>query len=464
MCREERAQTVKKILVIGAGRSSPYLITRLLDMAAEHDWFVIVGDVDLKLAEDRIQEHPYGAAVRFDVNDAAHRSTQIANADVVINMLSPVYQDLVAWGCLNHGRHMLSVSYRDQALRDLDQDANRKGLLILSELGLDPGLDHMSTMELISRVRAKGGRIVSFESYGSGIPAPGPSHNPFNYVITWNPRNVVMAAERGAQYLEDGKMKIVPFHHVFHHTWPVEVEGVGTLEAYPNRDSLSYMEIFGLSHVRTMIRGTLRYPGWSETWAQVVQLGLPNETLRIPDLERTTYREVVEMFLPDHTSALRIEQRVAKFLDISPTGTIMKNLGWLGLFSDEPTRCKGGTAAEMMADLLQRKLPLTPDRRDMVILQHELEVEYEDRPGERLVSTMIAEGEDNTMTAMAKSVGLPVVAATKLLLEGELSLTGSQIPTHPSIYGPILAEMEKSGIRFVERTEPIRAAKSKGTV
>jgi len=457
-------QTVKNILIIGAGRSSPYLIAQLLEMAAEHDWFVTVGDVDLKLAEDRIAGHPRGAAVRFDVHDAVLRSTQIANSDVVINMLPPVYQDRVAWDCVNQGRHMLSVSYRDQALRDLDQDASRNGLLFLSELGLDPGLDHMSTMELLSRVTAQGGRVVRFESYGSGIPAPGQSPNPFNYAITWNPRNVVMSSEHGAQYMEDGKIKIVPFHHVFHHTWPVEVEGVGTLEAYPNRDSMSYMETFGLPHARTMIRGTLRYPGWSETWARVVQLGLPNEKLRIPDLARKTYREVVEMFLPDHTSEAGIEQRVARFLGISPTGTIMNNLGWLGLFSDEPTRCDGGTAAEMMIDLLQWKLPLTPDMRDIVILQHELEVEYGDRPAERVVSTLVAEGESDTMTAMAKTVGLPVVAATKLLLEGELSLTGSQIPIHPSLYGPILAEVEKAGLRFVEKIEPIRKANAKETM
>jgi saccharopine dehydrogenase-like NADP-dependent oxidoreductase len=454
---------VKQILVIGAGRSSPYLIARLLEMSAEYDWFVTVGDVDQSLAEDRVREHPRGAAIHFDVNDEALRSTQIDNADVVINMLSPVYQDLVAWDCVNQGRHMLSVSYRDQALRDLDQDAKRKGLLILSELGLDPGLDHMSTMKLISEVRSKGGRIVSFESYGSGIPAVGESHNPFNYVITWNPRNVVMSSEHGAQYMEDGKIKIVPFHHVFHHTWPVEVDGVGTLEAYPNRDSMSYMETFGLPHVRTMIRGTLRYPGWSETWARVVQLGLPNEMLRIPDLAERTYREVVEMFLPDHTSEASIVQRVARFLGISPTGTIMNNLGWLGLFSKEPTGCQGGTAAEMMIDLLQRKLPLTPDRRDVVILQHELEVEYTDRPSERVVSTLVAEGESETMTAMAKTVGLPVVAATKLLLEGELSLTGSQIPTHESLYSPILVELEKTGIRFVEKIEPFRGTTPKET-
>jgi saccharopine dehydrogenase-like NADP-dependent oxidoreductase len=336
----------------------------------------------------------------------------------------------------------------------MDQDANRQGVLLLSELGLDPGLDHMSTMRLLDRLRSEGGRVTAFRSYGSGIPAPDQPQNPLRYLISWNPRNVVMAAEQGAQYMEDGKIKIIPFHHVFHHTWTVEVEGIGALEAYPNRDSMSYKDSFGLRDARTMIRGTLRYPGWCETWARVVQLGLPNESLRIPDLAERSYREVVEMFLPDHTSGADIEQRVARYLGISPTGRILQNLRWLGLFSDEPTGCEGDTAAAMMIHLLTDRLPLTPELRDMVILQHELDVRYPDRPGERVLSTLIEKGEEGGFTAMAKTVGLPTAAAVKLLLTGDLTLTGTRIPTHPAIYEPVLAEVERE-LRFRESTEPL---------
>ncbi len=443
---------MKQVLVLGAGLSTSYLVAQLLEDAERQDWFVTVGDLDQALAREAVGNHARGEAVRFDVNDAGVRSARIEHADVVINMLPAAYQDLVAWDCVNHGRHMISVSYRDQAVRDLDLDAKRKGVMLLCEMGLDPGIDHMSAMSLIQRLRDDGGRIVGFRSYGSGIPAPNQPQHPLRYVVTWDPRNVVMAGFEGAQYMEDGNIKIVPFHQVFNHTWNVDVDGIGPLEAYANRDSMSYMKSFGLEHVRTMIRGTLRYAGWSETWGTIVRLGLPNETLRIPQLADRTYAEVVEMFLPLNAKGAPLEQRVATFLRISPTGGIMENLRWLGLFSDERIGCKGDTAAAMLIHLLQTKLPLTPEMRDMVVLVHELDVEYpgDERPAELIRSTLVVEGEAGGGTAMARSVGLPVLIAVKLLLGGELSLTGCLIPTHPAIYTPVLRRIESAGLRFTE--------------
>jgi len=448
---------VKNVLVLGAGQSAPYLIAYLLEHAEAHDWFVTVGDLDEELARRRVGRHPRGEAMFFDATDAALRSRLLERADVVVNMLAPTFQSVIAYECLDHRCHMLSVSYRSREVRDMDRDAHRLGVLLLCELGLDPGIDHMSAMALIERVKGEGGRITGFISYGSGIPAPEGTQNPLRYVITWNPRNVVMSAEGGAQYLEEGKIKIVPWHNVFHHTWPVEVEGVGLLEAYPNRDSLSYMRAFGLDDVRTMIRGTLRYPGWSEAWAQIVRLGLPNENLRIPDLAERTYAEVVEMFLPQVKTSSKIEQRVANFLGISRTGRIMENLRWLGLFSNEKTGCRGETASAMMVDLLNRKLPLTPDQRDLVVLLHKLEVEYPgtERTPEELTATMLAYGEPGGHTAMAKSVGLPTAIVARLLLTGELTLTGSHIPTHPAIYEPTLRELAQAGLGFRETTRPL---------
>ena len=442
---------MKQLLVLGAGQSASFLVEALLEDAEREDWFVTVGDLNEDLAAQAVGAHVRGEAVRFDVNDAELRSTRIEHADVVINMLPAAYQDLVAWDCVNHGRHMMSVSYRDQAVRDLDLDAKRKGVLLLCEMGLDPGIDHMSAMSLIQKLRDEGGRIVGFCSYGSGIPAPDQPQNPLRYAVTWDPRNVAMAGFSGAQYLEDGNVKIVPYHQVFNRTWSVDVDGIGPLEAYANRDSLSYMKSFGLEHVHTMIRGTLRYPGWSETWGPIVRLGLPNEALRIPDLADRTYAEVVEMFLPENKSA-PLDQRVARFLQISPTGRIMDNLRWLGLFSDERIGCSGETSAAMLIHLLQTKLPLTSEMRDMVVLVHELDAEYphDDRPPERIRSTLVVEGQPGGGTAMARSVGLPVVIAVKLLLGGELSLTGCLIPTHPAIYAPILERIERAGLSFKE--------------
>lgn len=446
---------MRQILVLGAGQSTTFLVARLLEEAGREDWFVTVGDLNPAMAKRRVGEHPRGNAVRFDVNDAELRSTQIERADVVINMLPASFLDLVAWDCLNHGRHMVSVSYRDQSVRNLDRDAKRKGVLLLCEMGLDPGIDHMSAMSLIHKIHADGGIIVGFRSYGSGIPALGQETNPLRYLITWNPRNVVMAGFEGAQYMEHNRIKIVPFHQVFQHTWNVEVEGIGALEAYANRDSLAYMETFGLEHVTTMIRGTLRYPGWSETWRQIVRLGLPTETLRIPHLADRTYGEVVRMFLPLNIQSAPMEQRLAQFLDISPTGQIMENLRWLGLLSEERIGCKGNTGTDMLVHLLRKKLPLSPGLRDMVILLHELDAEYprSERQAEHIRSTMILESQNDGFTAMSRSVGLPVASAVKLLLRGQLPLTGSLLPTHPSIYAPVLDELRQSGLAFVEKRE-----------
>jgi len=446
---------MKKVLVLGSGQSAAFLVAQLLADSVAEDLFVTVGDRDLETARAAVGDHPRGSAIGLDINDAGHRATEIERSDIVLNLLPAAFQHLVAWDCVNHGRDMLSVSYRDQTTRDLDLDAKRQGILLLSEMGLDPGIDHMSAMALIRGVEADGGRIVAFRSYGSGIPAPNQPQNPLRYVLTWDPRNVVMAGQAGAQYLDEGRIKIVPFHNVFERTWPCEVEGVGLLEAYANRDSLSYMKSFGLEHVQTMIRGTLRYPGWSETWGQIVRLGLPNQTLRIPDLAGRSYGEVVEMFLPQDAPGSSLPQRTARFLGISPTGHIIENLRWLGLFSDELINCPGDTACDMMVHLLQQKLSLTGDMRDLVLLVHELDVEYPDRPAERITSTFAVQGEPGGFTAMSRTVGLPVAIATVLKLRGELSLTGSLIPTHPAIYEPILAGIEAAGLRFTEKREAL---------
>ncbi|HNO79682.1 MAG TPA: saccharopine dehydrogenase C-terminal domain-containing protein [Phycisphaerae bacterium] len=449
---------MKKILVLGAGQSSPFLISYLLENAEANGWFVTVADRDANAAAKRVAGHSRGDAIALNANDMAILTAQIKKSDVVVNMLAPSFQHLVAWECVQHGTHMISASYRDQRVRDLHTDAQRADVLILCECGLDPGIDHMSAMSLINHVRNHGGLVEGFLSYGSGIPAPDSLSNPMKYAITWNPRNVVMAAEHGAQYLITGQIKIVPHWQVFRRSWVVDVEGLGTMEAYPNRDSLSYKKIYGLDNAETMIRGTLRYPGWSETWLQIVRLGLPNEELRIPDLPNRTFAEVVEMFLPRNTSGDNLAQRVANHLQISPTGHIMEKLKWLGLFSEEPTGVDGETSAEVLSHLLQKKLALGETERDMVVLVHELEVRYpeENNRGEKVISTLIEHGEPNSFTAMSKTVGLPAAIAAKLLLTDDLPITGSHIPTHAAIYSAILPELEAAGLTFKKSTRPLK--------
>ena len=445
---------MKNILILGAGQSAPFLINYLLEESAKNNWFVTVCDMNEQNARTAVNGHPNGNAIKFDVNDEALRHTQIKKADVVINFLTPLFQHLIALDCLRFSKHCITASYENPRVAELSNDANRKGILILNEMGLDPGIDHMSAMQIIKRIKKNGGWINSFISYGSGIPAPEVKSNPLDYCITWNPANVVTAGDAGAQYLEDGKIKLVPYHEVFRRTWSVDIEGLGAFEAYPNRDSLIYQKVFNLQNVDTMIRGTLRYPGWSETWGQIVRLGIPLDTMALPDIAEMSYREYTEMFLPLNVSGPKLEARIANYLNISPTGTIMKNLKWLGLFDEKKIGKNFKTSVHLMTDLIKEKMPLPKGERDMVILHHEIEAFYpETNKKENIVSTMVEYGEADKFTAIAKTVGAPAAIAAKLLLKGELNITGCQIPTHPVIYTKVLEELKTLGIEFSEKVE-----------
>lgn len=437
------------VVVLGAGQSAPYLIQDLLKQAEVHDWHVIVADRDEALARQRVGDHPRGEARGVDAMDPADLRSLMTGAKVVANFLAPPFQVPVAEICVELGQHMVSASYENPKLRALSAAAEAKGVTLLSELGLDPGMDHMSAMKLVHALQAEGARILSFASYGSGVPSPDSRNNPLDYAITWNPRNVVMAASAGAQYLEDGRVKIVPYPEVFARTWPFEVDGVGTMEAYPNRDSLGYQQTYGLPDARTLIRGTLRYPGFSETWGQVARLGMPNETLTVPNLAERTWAEVTEMFLPGGGDRdLRL--RTAEHLGLSPTGRIMENLGWLGLFDDTPTGARGQTVAGALIERLQAKLTLPAGGRDMVILAHELLVAYPDGRRATARSTLVEHGEPDGMTAMAKTVGLPAALGVRLLMTDRFPRRGAVIPTTADVYTPLLEALEAEGLAFTE--------------
>ncbi len=453
---------MKNVVIFGAGQSAPYLIHYMLENAEQYDWQVTVCDMDYDLACSRVNSNPRGEAIQFDINDSHLRKKLISKADIVINMLAPVFQFMVASDCLENKTHCISASYTNPQVLDLHKDALVDDVLILNEMGLDPGIDHMSAMAIIDNVKQKGGVINSFIAYGSGIPAPEVKSNPLNYCITWNARNVVMSGESGAQYMENNKVKILSHNQVFRRTWTVDVEGVGELEAYPNRDSLVYQDLFKIHKVKTMIRGTLRYPGWSETWHQIVRLGIPNEKMPIHKLELKSYAEFTEMFLPLLASGANIEKRVANYLNISPTGTIINNMRWLGLFSDKKIGKGPKTAAQVLEKILVEKLPLPEGSRDMVILVHEIKASYPDtkksanRVGrkEKRTTTFIEYGDG--FTAIAKTVGMPAAIAAKLVLTGKLKIRGCRIPTHPDIYKPVLRELKKNGMKFTEKVVKIK--------
>lgn len=443
---------MKNVLILGAGQSTPHLISYMLDNAEKHDWFVTVCDMNYELAKQRIKAHPRGTAVEFDANDEALRKSLIEKSDIVINFLAPFFQFLIALDCVAYGKHCVSASYEDPKVADLNKDAVRKGIIILNEMGLDPGIDHMSAMNLINEIKNKGGKISSFISYGSALPAPEVKTNPLGYCMTWNPRNVALAGSAGAHYLEEGQQKVLAHQQVFQRTWQVDIDGVGTLEAYPNRDSLVYQNIFNLEEVETMIRATLRNTGWCETWLQIVKLGFPNETMRINNLAEKTYEEFTEMFLPINSNGNSVLKRTANFLGLNPTGKIIDNLKYLGLFSKDKIGGNPKCANDVLTKILIDKLPLPKGARDMVILSHEIIYEHpEKNTKEKVTSTYVDYGEDEIFTAISKTVGLPAAMAAKLILTGELPLTGTHIPTHPVIYTKVLEELKTVGINFKEK-------------
>ncbi|MEM8962419.1 MAG: saccharopine dehydrogenase C-terminal domain-containing protein [Acidobacteriota bacterium] len=446
---------MKTILILGAGHSTPYLISDLLDFTEEIDARVIVADRDLAAARQRVGEHTRGEAIAFDVTDVDASEAVVANADVVVNLLPPSFQVPIARVCLHHGKSMISASYQARALRELDEDAKRSGVLLLTEMGLDPGIDLMTAKALIDDVTARDGRIDRFVSYGAGLP----DHravdvNPLRYVITWNPRNVVMAGEAGAAYLLDGKTRLVPWHRIFETTWWVDVPGIGTTEAYPNRDSTAYRDILDLPDARTLIRGTLRFPGYAEVWRHIIRLGYANEALRVDALGSRTWAELAEMFIPAGPGALR--ERLARFLGISPTGTVMERLEWLGLLADETIGGDPATPAEALARQLGTRLARPADVADLIILHHELDVRWPDGGAERIISTLTHLGDPGGVTAMARTVGLPAALATRKLLGGELDgIHGAVLPTDRRIYEPILEALADAGLRAHEESQPL---------
>jgi saccharopine dehydrogenase-like NADP-dependent oxidoreductase len=442
---------MKKVVILGAGRSAPYLIRRMVDRGPEQGWETVVADMDITAAQNRIgQGATHARAMALDATEEPELAAAIKGADVVCNLLAPRFQAAVSRHCVEEGAHMVSVSYLSDETRELEAWARDQNVMLLGEMGLDPGIDHMMAMDAVKDVRAEGGKILSFRSFGSGVPAPETKSNPMQYLITWNPWNVATAGQAGAQYMVDGQIRIVPHRRLFLHTWPVEVEGVGTLEAYPNRDSLSYRDHFDLHDVRTMIRGTLRWPGFCETWSRVVKLGLTNTGLTIPNLGELSPREVVGMFLPLPVPADRVVEAATLFLELNPTGEVIRNLRFLGLFDQEPCGCPGNTVADMVAHLLEERLAPQPGSHDMVILVHQMDVQYPGPPTacERLTYTMVDTGDAIGMSAMAKTVGLPTALAAEMMLRGDLHLSGCLLPTHEAIYKPVLKKLKDEGLHF----------------
>jgi saccharopine dehydrogenase-like NADP-dependent oxidoreductase len=441
---------MKNILLLGAGRSASSLIAYLLQHAPTENWHIRIGDIVVNHLHSLVDELPYAEALVFDVHNDAQRETEVKQADLVISLLPAVFHIEVAKECLKQEKHLITASYVTPAFLELHAEAQQKNLTILMESGLDPGIDHMSAMAAIQHIKAKGGKLTSFKSYCGGLVAPESDTNPWNYKFTWNPRNVVLAGQGIAKYIRNGEYKYIPYHQLFKRTELLYVEGYGHFEGYANRDSLSYREPYDLLDIPTMLRGTLRKPGYCAAWDVFVQLGLTDDSYTLEGSENMTYRSFFEAFLPYATNGETIEQRVANYLIIDEQGEVMQKLAWLDLFTEKPVGLAGATPAQVLEKILKEKWQLSHGDKDMIVMQHLFEYELAGDKYE-FTSSLVVKGDDEVHTAMAKTVGLPVGILAKLLLQGKISNRGIVIPTKPELYAPVLEELKSYGVNFVEQ-------------
>jgi saccharopine dehydrogenase-like NADP-dependent oxidoreductase len=440
---------MKKIFIIGAGRSSATLIRYLEEEAPTYSWEITVGDQDINLVNDKIT--PPTRAIVFDVFDEAQRNLEIEQADIVVSMLPARLHQVVALACLKFGKSLLTASYVSDELNDLDAEVKAKGLLFLNEMGVDPGIDHMSAMRLIDRVKSDGFAITDFESFTGGLVAPESDNNPWNYKFTWNPRNVVVAGQGGpAKFLQEGKYKYIPYNRLFRRTEVIDIEGFGKFEGYANRDSLKYIDKYNLQGVPTVYRGTLRRPGYCRAWDIFVQLGATDDTYFMENTENMTYKEFINSFLYYAEAAVRL--KLYHYMHIDQDSDIIDKLEYLELFSDKKIGLKRATPAQILEHILSEKWKMEPDDKDMVVMWHKLLYKKNgDSEPVKMTSSMVVLGEDSVHTAMSKTVGLPLAIATKMVMTGQIALTGVHIPNRKEIYEPVLNELESYGIAFVEK-------------
>lgn len=437
------------ILVIGAGRSATSLIDYLLKKAAAHDWKLTVADMDKSLAEEKIAGHANASALAFDIKDADKRRALIQQQDLVISMLPAFMHGDVARDCVEFGKHMATASYVSADMKALDKEAKEKNILLLNECGLDPGLDHASAMKVIDEIKEKGGSVTSFKSYCGGLVAPESNNNPWGYKFSWNPRNVVLAGQGTAQYLEEGRLKFIPYNRLFTQTDTIEIPGYGKLDAYANRDSMGYVNAYGLNEIQTMLRGTLRQHGYCKAWNVFVKLGLTDDTVKITEANQLTYTSLLSSFLPNGKGD--VKQRLQAFMGNGWDAEIETMLDYLELFSDKKIKLPEGTPAQLLQNLLEEKWKLMPGDKDLIVMQHLFEYNLPGKGLQKLSSSLALVGKDEHHTAMALTVGLPLAITVKNFLTKKFNLSGVQIPTVKAIYQPMLTELQEHGISFEEK-------------
>jgi saccharopine dehydrogenase-like NADP-dependent oxidoreductase len=442
---------MKQISVLGAGRSSSSLIRYLLNESEENGWKVRVCDRDVETARAKVANHKNGEVVEFDVFDEKEVTREVEHADLIVSMLPARMHIHVIEEAIKQKKNIVTPSYISPEVKALDQAAKDAGVLVMNELGVDPGIDHMSAMKLIEEIKSEGGKILNFESFTGGLVAPESDNNPWNYKFTWNPRNVVVAGQGGAaKFIDNGQYKYIPYNKLFRRTEFINIDGFGKFEGIANRDSLKYQSVYGLENVSTIFRGTLRRVGFARAWDVFIQLGATDDSYKMENTEEMTYRGFINSFLSYHPTD-SVELKLRHYLRIEQDDIIWEKLEWLGIFDTKKVGLKDATPAKVLQKILEDKWTLEPEDKDMIVMWHKLI--YKNKAGEKkeVHSSMVSIGEDQTYTAMSNTVGLPVGICCKLILQGKITTTGVDMPISKVYYLPILEELKKFGISFSEK-------------
>lgn len=441
---------MQKILIIGAGRSSTSLINYLLEHAPQENWKITIAEQNLDLVNEKINGNANASALLFDVSDENQLHSVVEENDLIISMLPAFLHIEVAKKCAEIGRHLLTASYLTPEIKELNETFVNKGKLLVMEMGLDPGIDHMSAMKVLDRIKDAGHELTAFETFTGGLLArDDEKDNPWQYKFTWNPRNVVIAGQGFVKFIQEGRYKYIPYNKLFRRTEIIHVPGYGHFEGYANRDSLKYLDLYDLRGIQTLYRGTLRRPGFCKAWDVFVQIGATDDSFEMENVSDMTHRQFINSFL-SYNPYDSIELKLAHYMNLDMESEIMYKLKWLGMFSDELIGLDKGTPAQILEHILKKKWTLDETDRDMIVMWHKFNY-IENGEAKQIESHMVAIGDDETNTAMSKTVGLPLAITAKLILQGKIDLAGVHIPTKKALYKPVLEELEGMGFEFSER-------------
>lgn len=439
---------MKNILLFGAGRSATHLVDYLLPLLVENEWTMTVADQNILLLQGQIENFSAANAVQCDILDDEARQSLIKKANIVISLLPPSLHIIVAQDCVEIGVDLATASYVSEEMKELHDAAVNKGIVMMNELGLDPGLDHMSAMHIIHEITAHGGEVESFISNCGGLVSPESDDNPWNYKISWNPHNVAMAGHGTAIYIKDGEVNCLPYSKIFKNYEKCDIPGIGPLAVYFNRDSLKYMDVYHLPHIKTMIRGTLRTERYCQGWAIIVDLGLTDSLSYIKNSYNMTFREITLSFLRN-VSGNTLKEKIEQQIGYAVSSEVYAMLEWLGLFDEVKTGISNARPVDIVEKLMLERWKLRTEDKDMVIMQHLFSYRLNGHTMQ-CISTLVRHGMNSRYTAMSELVGLPLAIYVKNRLLHGIGSPGVHIPVESEIYQPILAELAERGIEFVE--------------